>query len=111
MNMPLQPTCFKLISACNNFIHILEKEHPEVLDPDSPVNNYDRLYGEALCMRAWAYFNAVRIYGKVPYIHESLVTYEEIEQFVNSSGTYTDSVYISFSRDGYYNDTILNQSH
>ncbi len=99
---------FKLIAACNNFIHILEKEHPEVLDPDSPVSNYDRLYGEALCMRAWAYFNAARIYGKVPYIHESLVTYEEIEQFVNSPGTYTDSVYITFSRNGYANDTLLN---
>lgn len=99
---------FKLISASNNFLHILEKEHPEVLDPDSPVSNYDRLYGEALCMRAWAYFNAVRIYGKVPYIHESLVTYEEIEQFVNSSGTYTDSVYIIFNKDGFDNDTTPN---
>ncbi len=99
---------FKLISACNNFIGILQEEHPEVLDPASQVSNYDRLYGEALCMRAWAYFNAVRIYGKVPFIHESLVTYDEIEAFVNSSGTYVDSVYISFSKDGYYNDTVLN---
>lgn len=99
---------FKLIAACNNFIGILQKEHPEVLDPESLVTNYDRLYGEALCMRAWAYFNAVRIYGKVPFIHESLVTYEEIEAYVNSSGTYTDSVYISFAKDGYYNDTTLN---
>lgn len=99
---------FKLISASNNFLHILEEQHPEVLDSDSQVSNYDRLYGEALCMRAWAYFNAARIYGRVPYIHESLVTFDEIEQFVNSSETYTDSVYISFSRDGYYNDTILN---
>jgi len=99
---------FKLISACNNFINVLQTEHPEVLDPDSPISNYDRLYGEALCMRAWAYFNGVRIYGKIPFIHESLVTYDEIEDFVNSSGTYTDSVYISFSRDGYYNDTTLN---
>ncbi len=100
---------FKLISASNNFIKILQDEHPEVLDPDNPVSNYDKLYGEALCMRAWAYFNAVRIYGKVPFIHESLATYDEIEQYVNSSGTYIDSVYISFSRDGYYNDTILNK--
>jgi hypothetical protein len=100
---------FKLISACNNFIQVLEREHPEVLDPDEPVTNYDKLYGEALCMRAWAYFNGVRIYGKIPFIHESLVTYEEIEAFVNSSGTYTDSVYINFSRDGFYNDTVFNQ--
>jgi hypothetical protein len=100
---------FKLISATNNFIRILKKEHPEVLDATSPVTNYDRLYGEALCMRAWAYFNAVRIYGKVPFIHESLVTMEEIQDYVNSSSTYIDSVYIEFSIDGYYNDTIYNK--
>lgn len=99
---------FKLISACNNFIQVLEREHPEVLDPQSPVSNYDKLYGEAMCMRAWAYFNGVRIYGKIPFIHESLVTLEEIDEYVNSSGTYTDSVYIQFSKDGYYNDTLYN---
>ncbi|MBN2611240.1 MAG: RagB/SusD family nutrient uptake outer membrane protein [Bacteroidales bacterium] len=100
---------FKLIAACNNFLRILETNHPEVLDPEVPVTNYDRLYGEALCMRAWAYFNAVRIYGKVPYIHESLVTIEEIEEYINSPGEYIDDVYINFSKDGYYNDTIYNQ--
>jgi len=99
---------FKLINACNNFIRILEIEHPEVLDPEIPTTNYDKLYGEALCMRAWAYFNAVRIYGKVPFIPESLVTIEEIEKYVDSPGTYVDSVYISFSTDGYYNDTLYN---
>ena len=100
---------FKLISACNNFIRILEREHPEVLNPASDVTNYDRLYGEALCMRAWAYFTAARIYGKVPYIHESMTTIEEIMEFVNSPGTYIDSVYIDFASDGYYNDTLYNQ--
>jgi len=100
---------FKLISACNNFIRILKEKHPEVLNKNIPVTNFDRLYGEALCMRSWAYFNAVRIYGRVPFIHESLVTMEEIEAYVNSPGTYIDSVYINFSKDGYYNDTIYNQ--
>jgi tetratricopeptide (TPR) repeat protein len=99
---------FKLISACNNFIRVLEREHPEVLDPESPVTNYDKLYGESLCMRAWAYFYAVRIYGKIPYIPESLVTMDEILNFVNTPGTYIDSVYIDFDRGGYYNDTINN---
>ena len=109
-NIYASPTnFFKLISACNNFIRILQKEHPEVLDPESPVTNYDRLYGEVLCMRAWTYFTVARIYGKVPYIHESLVTIEEIEQYINSPGTYTDSIYINFSRDGYYQDTLYNQ--
>jgi starch-binding outer membrane protein, SusD/RagB family len=97
---------FKLIAASNNFIRVLKKKHPEVLNPQSQVNNFDRLYGEALCMRAWAYFNAVRIYGKVPFIHESLTTIEEIENYVNSPGTFfVDSVHIEYNKDGYHNDT------
>ena len=100
---------FKLISACNNFIRILEKEHPEVLDPESLVTNYDKLYGEALCMRAWTYFNAVRIYGKVPFIHESLTTMEEIDAYLETAGTYIDSVHISFDVNGYHNDTAYNE--
>jgi len=100
---------FKLISACNNFIYILSNNHPEILDPNTPVTNFDKLYGEAICMRAWAYFNAVRIYGKIPFIHESLTTDKEIEDYINSSGTYIDSVHIVYGLDGYTNDTIYNQ--
>lgn len=100
---------FKLISACNNFIRILQTRHPEVLNKKIAVTNYDRVYGEALCMRAWAYFNAARIYEKVPYIYESLVTIDEIENYINSPGTYVDSVYIEFATNGYNNDTIYNQ--
>lgn len=101
-------TFFKLISASNNFIRLLQEKHPEVLDSNSPVTNYDKLYGEALCMRAWAYFNAVRIYGKIPFIPESLTTMDEIEGYINSSGTYIDSVHIVYGIEGYYNDTIYN---
>ena len=97
---------YKLIGACNKLIVQLKSAHPEVLDKSEPVSNYDRLYGEALCMRAWAYFNAVRIYGKIPYIYESLTDVEEIEAYVNSGTTYVDSVFIVFAPDGYYNDTI-----
>ena len=101
---------FKLISQTNNLIKILQDNYPEVNDPKSPVTNFDRLYGEALCMRAWAYFNAVRIYGKIPFIHESLTTIEETEAYVNSGGTYIDSVQIVFGIDGYNNDTLYNQA-
>ncbi|MBL7966918.1 MAG: RagB/SusD family nutrient uptake outer membrane protein [Prolixibacteraceae bacterium] len=97
---------FKLISASNSFIRMLKEKHPEVLDKKAAVTNYDKLYGEALCMRAWAYFNAVRIYGKVPVIHESLTTIEEVDEYLNSSDKYTDNEYVVFARDGYANDTI-----
>lgn len=108
-NKYANPTNFyKLIAACNSFINVLREEHPEVLDPAKEVTNYDRLYGEALCMRAWTYFNAVRIYGQVPFIPESLENIDEIENFLQSDGTYIDSVDIVFGQDGYSNDTIYN---
>jgi len=97
---------YKLIGACNDLIVQLKEQYPAVLDKKEPINNYDRLFGEALCMRAWAYFNAVRIYGKVPYIHESLTDPQEIEAYVNSGAIYVDSLYIRFAPGGYYNDTI-----
>lgn len=108
-NKYVSPTnFFKLISACNNFIRILEKNHPEVLDPGSEITNYDRLFGEVLCMRAWAYFNAVRIYGNVPFINESLTTIDEVDDFLASSGVYIDSLDITFARNGFDNDTSYN---
>ncbi len=108
-NKYAQPTnFFKLISATNNFITELKTRHPEVMDPKIPITNYDRLYGEALCMRAWAYFNAVRIYGKVPFLPESLTSIDEVNNFLNSPHTYTDSLQIIYGIDGYNNDTLEN---
>jgi len=97
---------YRLIGACNSLKSQLEKEHPEVLDKNEEPTSYDRLYGEVLCMRAWAYFNAVRIYRRVPYIHSSLTSVEEIENYVNSTHEYTDSLHIIYGQDGYHNDTI-----
>jgi len=108
-NKYAQPTnFFKLITAANSFIAELKIRHPEVLDPKSPITNYDKLYGEALCMRAWAYFNAVRIYGKVPFLPESLTSIDEVNNFLKTPGTYIDSVHINYSIDGYNNDTLKN---
>jgi starch-binding outer membrane protein, SusD/RagB family len=102
---------FRLISACNNFITILETRHPEVVDMNAPVTNYDRLYGEVLCMRAWAYFNAVRIYGEVPFLPKSLTSIEEIDNFINSKGNYyVDSVHITYGVNGYETIIVENDS-
>lgn len=100
---------FKLIAASNRFLNILEQKKPSVTDPSTQVDNYDRLYGEALCMRAWAYFNAVRIYGEVPFIDQRLSTIEEINEFINSETRYVDSVYVIYGLDGYTNETIINK--
>lgn len=109
-NKYANPTNFyKLISACNSFIKVMKVRHPEVMDKKIAVTNYDKLYGEALCMRAWAYFNAVRIYGKVPVIHESLTSVGEIEEYLNSSSTYVDKINVVFGKDGFHNDTTYNK--
>ena len=102
------PTNFyKLIGACNSLINELESNHPEVFNNQNPTD-YHRLYGEVKCMRAWAYFNAVRIYGKIPYIWPELTSVDEITEYVNSSREYIDSVNIIYDPGGYYNDTTYN---
>ena len=100
---------YNLIAQCNNLIRQLQKAHPEVLDKSIDITNYDLLYGEVLCMQAWAYFNAVRIYQKVPYIPESLNTIQEIRNYVNSPLNYIDSMDYVYGSNGAVIDTIVNK--
>lgn len=101
---------FKLIAASNSLLRQLQADHPEVADSEvSGISNYDRLYGEALCMRAWAYFTAVRIYGEIPYIHESLTSVEEINEYVGSGSIIDDRDYI-YGPDGSIIDTVFNDT-
>ncbi len=102
---------YKLIAASNKVIRILENLYPEVLEKDSPVSNYHRMYGEAVTMRSWAYFYAVRIFNEIPYIPETLNTIDEINAFVNSPGEYTDSVYINYAPNGIDTDTIFDTTY
>jgi starch-binding outer membrane protein, SusD/RagB family len=58
---------YSLISNCNQLIARLIELKPDILvNSISNIDNYDKLYGEAMCMRSWAYFNLVRIYNEVP---------------------------------------------
>ena len=108
MNRYASPSSFyKLIAAANKMIRIIENKHPEVIDPEAGISNYDYMLGEAICMRSWAYFNAVRIYDEIPYIPETLTAISEINEFVNSSGTYIDSSYIDYHPNGFDNDTVV----
>ena len=99
---------YKLIFNCNKLIQKIVKAKPSVLDKGSSIDNYDRLYGEVQCMLSWAYFNAVRIYGKVPYIYPHLNSVEEIEKYVNEGFTVLDSMEIFYDLLGYDNDTVYN---
>ncbi len=100
---PLQ--FYKLIGACNRLALRLEQEHPEVLKDTTP-NIYDRLYGEVLCMRAWTYFSAARIFKEVPYVWPYLSSVDEITEYVSQSKTVINPVTIVYGQDGYTNDTI-----
>ncbi len=96
---------YRLIGACNRLSTRLEQDHPEVLR-DTAATIYDRLYGEVLCMRAWAYFNAVKIYKEVPYVWPSLTTVDEISEYVSQNKTVINPMTIIYGQDGYENDTI-----
>lgn len=99
-----------LIAATNNLARKLENEHPDVLDQSAPINSYDRLYGEVLCLRAWTYFNAVKIFGEVPYIWPSLTSADEINEYIQTSQTYYDVSDIIYNMDGYNNDTLTHDT-
>ncbi len=100
---------YRLIGACNRLSTRLEQDHPEVLK-DTTGTIFDRLYGEVLCMRAWAYFNAARIYREVPYVWPELTTAEEISEYVSQNRTVINPVTIIYGPDGYNNDTIYNDT-
>lgn len=96
---------YELIAATNSLARKLEQNVPEVREETTANTNYDRLYGEVLCMRAWAYFSAVKIYGRIPYIYPSLTTPEEVVEYVNSTRTYYDIDQTIYDRAGL--DTII----
>ncbi|MDC0584370.1 RagB/SusD family nutrient uptake outer membrane protein [Bacteroidales bacterium] len=90
---------YKLIAACNNLMRVFELKYPSVLDDVKDVyEKYDELYGEVVTMRAWAYLNAARIYGEIPYIPSTLTSIQEIREFVESDGQpYYDSIDILYN--------------
>ena len=101
---------YKLIANCNNLMYQIKKKKPSVVDfsQDDDVNNYDRLYGEVACMRAWAYFNAVRIFKEIPYIYPDLRSVEQIREYVSNGGIVIprDSLDINYlgNENSYFND-------
>ena len=91
---------YELIAATNNLARRLEQNFPEVLEESSTNTNYERLYGEVLCMRAWAYFNAVKIYGRIPYVYPTLTTPQEVVDYINSEEIYYDVNQTIYDRSG-----------
>lgn len=89
---------YRVIAASNALAVKLEENQAELFQKADSVDyqdipeyerNYLGLYGEVLCMRAWAYFNMVRIFGEVPYFPQHLATENEINDFVLSNPSKT----------------------
>ncbi|MCD6354698.1 MAG: RagB/SusD family nutrient uptake outer membrane protein [Prolixibacteraceae bacterium] len=70
---------YALISNCNRLASRLLAYKPDILSGSvSTINNYDRMFGEVICMRAWAYFNLAKIYNNVPVYFEEIKEKESI---------------------------------
>ncbi len=103
-NKYTSPTNFyKLIANCNNLLMRIEMRKPSVLLKDSismaHIDNYDKMYAGVLCMRAWAYFNAARIYREVPYIPENITDVDGIRKYINQE-------FVSVKKVEYKLDTV-----
>jgi len=92
---------YRLIVASNPLAVKLEQNKKDVFgkldslefkELDALDKDYLGLYGEVLCMRAWTYFNMVRVFGEVPYFPQNLSTEEEINNYVlsGSNGSFLD---------------------
>jgi starch-binding outer membrane protein, SusD/RagB family len=104
---------YKLIANCNNLLNKIEARKPTVSMPDSlqSVDNYDRMYGSVLSVRAWAYFNAVRIYGKIPWIPQAITDVRKIEEYINNGIVIVDAIDVVYGPDSYTrNDTVRNDT-
>jgi starch-binding outer membrane protein, SusD/RagB family len=104
---------YKLIANCNNLLNKIEARKPSVKDPASllTVDNYDRMYGSVLSIRAWAYFNAVRIYGKIPWIPQAITDVRKIEEYINNGIVIVDVIDVVYGPDSYTrNDTVRNDT-
>lgn len=115
---------YKLIANCNNMLRKLEARKPFIGQPEKIAalnsdsnadnnyikDNYDNLHGSVLAMRAWAYFNAVRIYGKIPYIPSQVVGVDQIESYLATGKVIVTDTVISYGQDGYWdNDTTYTE--
>lgn len=95
----MSPKGFYRLIAASNALAVKLKENQADLfgkldsvaynDISDLEKNYIGLYSEVLCMRAWAYFNMVRIFGEVPYFPQELATEEELNEYVLSNPTTT----------------------
>lgn len=75
---------YKVINNCNYYL-----AHRDTALYSGNVNVTINEYASVLAFRAWAYLQAARIYGKIPYITEPLTTISQI----NSSDFAEKSLY------------------
>jgi hypothetical protein len=91
---------YNQITACNAVIANV----PKVTDPALTANRKAQIVGEALFIRARAYFDLVRIFGDVPLVLTELPTItadnlEEIYPLLYPARKSADSVYVQITND------------
>ena len=104
---------YKLIANCNNLLNKIEARKPSVKDVSevNSVDNFDRMYGSVLSVRAWAYFNAVRIYGRIPWVPQAITDVRKIEEYINNGIVIVDAIDVVYGSDSYTrNDTVRNDT-
>lgn len=78
---------YKMIVNANNIIDVIDKFEPKNAEEEALVNVYR---GEATFLRAFAYFNLVRLYGDVPKVVER---FEDPNEAIGMGRTSVDEIY------------------
>lgn len=97
---------YDIISAANNAISQMPLFRQEIQNAQTRVE-IDRCEGEARAIRAYAYFNLVRAFGRVPIV-DKVLTSEELASLKQSE---TDDIYEFIAADLDYAISVLPASY
>lgn len=97
---------YSVISAANNAISQMPLFRNAILNPETRVN-IDRCEGEARTIRAYAYFNLVRAYGRVPLV-DAVLSSEELASLKQAEAA---EIYDFIAKDLDYAISVLPASY
>ena len=80
---------YSVINSCNIFL-----EYVDSLQETMGVKKYKKEIIAAKCFRAWSYLELAKIYGKVPFYTQPLITAAEGEDIIADTGNRKDLVSI-----------------
>lgn len=92
-------TYYKAIENCNSVIESMGIVTPEIINEETK----NKLYGEVYFLRAYNYFNLVRLFGKVPLKLSSTKNLSDIEEKLSS----IEDVYFQIEKDLLTADSLM----